>query len=79
MKTGSTRLSLAHCADKLIACADKLIAEKQSFETKSQELNKMASEFLNMSYMFKLYQENPALVGQDFEIEADGTVVFVVE
>jgi hypothetical protein len=77
MNTGSTRLSLAHCAEKLIACADKLIVEKQSFETKSQELNKMASEFLDMSYMFKVYQENPALVGQEFEIEADGTVVLL--
>ena len=63
MKTGSSRLSLA-------ACADKLIADKQRF-------NKMSSEFLHMAYMFKLHQEHPELVGQDFEVGADGSIVLL--
>ena len=66
ISTGSSRLSLA-------ACADKLIADK--FESKSQEFNKMASSFLTTSYVYKLQEKHPQLVGQDFGVLADGTIV----
>ena len=67
MKTGSNRLSLA-------ACADILIAEKQ-FGKKSQEWNKMATSFVTASYVFKLQQAHPELVGKDFGVFADGSIL----
>ncbi len=66
MKTGSTRLSLVHCADKLLA--DKTLVKKRVHEAYLAH-RRERSERVHAAYLERLYRRYLGLLDRDFVVD----------